>query len=169
MLFSFQSSRCSVPVYMFRCTSPYHIQLYIWFLVLYHIHKLSHQVYWLHMYAVPASQLHLMQTTHCANILSFAEEIPPLIQLLKSLLTPMWTKSIPKACMECTCTAYIVTTLRNQATLQLFLDQAVDAHLHIEDISLQARQSCVQFQHHVTLETQRRSIFVHKIIVARGI
>ena len=61
------------------------------------------------------------------------------------------------------CTVYIATTLRNQATLQLFLDHAGDADLHIEDISSQARHSCVQFQHHVGLKAQRTSIFVHKI------
>lgn len=93
--------------------------------------------------------------------LSSAEAIPSLIQLLKSMLIPTCTVSKQQACQQCT--AYIVTTLRNRATLQLFLDHADDAHLYVEDISSQARQSCVRFQHHVALETQRSSIFVHKI------
>ena len=99
--------------------------------------------------------------------LLFAETVPPLIQLLKSMLIPICTNSEQRARTHCT--AYIATTLRNQATLQLFLDHAVDAHLHIVDISSQARQSCVQFQHHMALKTQRSSIFIHKINAAHGI
>lgn len=92
--------------------------------------------------------------------LSIAGAIPPLIQQLKSLLTSVCGKRTQKAS-----TAYIATALRNQATLQLFLDHAVESQMDITDISTQARQSCVQMQHHLALKTQRSNIFVHKVSV----
>lgn len=90
--------------------------------------------------------------------LSFAGAIPPLIQQLKSLLTSARGKVTQKAS-----TAYVATALRNQATLQLFLDHAVESQLDITDVSWQARQSCVQLQHHLALKTQRNNIYVHKV------
>ena len=79
------------------------------------------------------------------------------MQLLKSLLA---SQSINKA-KECT--AYVATALRNAATLQLFLDQAAASKLTVEDMSVHARHSCVQFQHHLGLKSRRDQIFVHMI------
>ena len=64
-------------------------------------------------------------------------------------------------------TAYIATTLRNEGTLQLFLSQAAALSLNTEDVSSHARQSCVQFQHHLVLQSQRSSVLLHRIELSR--
>ena len=86
-----------------------------------------------------------------------AGAVPALVQSLNSLVNPSST-TIQKDCI-----AYIATALRNRATLQLFLDHAAASGLGIQDMSVQAQQCCVQFQHHLVLEPQRSNIVLHKI------
>lgn len=64
--------------------------------------------------------------------------------------------------------AYIATTLRNEATLQRFLRDAAASDLLIVDISAQAREGNMKFQHHLVLEPQRSSIFVHEIVLSNA-
>ena len=65
--------------------------------------------------------------------------------------------------------AFIATTLRNEETLRQFLRQAEGSQLIVDDISAQARQMGVNFQHHAALETQRNNIFMHKIVLCDDI
>lgn len=83
-----------------------------------------------------------------------------MILLLKRLMT-----SASKSCSCDQPTAYIATTLRNEATLQHFLCDATRAQLSIDDISVPARLSGVKFQHHLLLDTQRENIFLHKLVL----
>lgn len=83
-----------------------------------------------------------------------------MILLLKRLMA-----SASKFCSCNQPTAYIATTLRNEATLQRFLYDATRSQLSIEDVSVTARQSGVKFQHHLLLDTQRENIFLHKLVL----
>ena len=88
-----------------------------------------------------------------------AATIVPLVLLLRRLLCNADANCAYKP------TAFIATTLRNKETLRQFLCEAEGSQLIIDDISAQARQMGVNFQHYTALETQRNSIFLHKIVL----
>ncbi len=88
-----------------------------------------------------------------------AATIVPLVLLVKRFLCNTNAKR------TCKPTAFFATTLRNEETLRQFLCEAEGSQLIVDDISAQARQMGVNFQHYTALETQRKNIFLHKIVL----
>ncbi len=88
-----------------------------------------------------------------------AATIVPLVLLLRRFLCNTDAKR------TCKPTAFIATTLRNEETLRQFLCEAEGSQLIVDDISSQARQMNINFQHYTVLETQRNNIFLHKIVL----
>lgn len=108
-----------------------------------------------------------------ADIVYNPECIPALVQVLYGLLVPQKADdamhptdlskhnhitSLPKY-------ALIVTTLRNESTLALFLDECRTHDLYVEDMTSElAANPKVQFHHHDSLNRSR--MFIHKLQVA---
>lgn len=88
-----------------------------------------------------------------------AATIVPLVLLLRQFLYNADAKHTYKP------TAFIATTLRNEETLRQFLYEAEGSQLIVDDVSSEARQMGVKFQHYTPLETQRNNLFLHKIVL----
>ena len=91
-----------------------------------------------------------------------AEVIKSLVSLLTRYLQQPQSLS-ERGAFSQTPAAYFATTLRNQATLHHFLQSAAASGLIVNDISLQAKEGTVRFQHHLGLDPQRSNIFLHHI------
>ncbi|DBA94871.1 TPA: hypothetical protein ACH3X1_002405 [Trebouxia sp. C0004] len=94
-----------------------------------------------------------------ADVLYDPATIVPLVLLLRRFLCNA------DANRTCKPTAFIATTLRNEETLRQFLYEAEGSQLIVDDISAQAWQMDVKFQHYTALETQRNNIFLHKVVL----
>ncbi|DBA85057.1 TPA: hypothetical protein ACH3X2_005787 [Trebouxia sp. C0005] len=94
-----------------------------------------------------------------ADVLYDPATIVPLVLLLRQFLYNADAKHTYKP------TAFIATTLRNEETLRQFLYEAEGSQLIVDDVSSEARQMGVKFQHYTPLETQRNNLFLHKIVL----